>query len=234
MFMRKALPSAVLLLILASTSLPALDLSFKSDSDVTDHFRAVAGGKAMSFVNEDGGVLRFTTADKLTFSRLTLVDRQQRPLGFAEGAVDVTFRFKEMQQSFGVIVRATDNDANAYVFLVNLSESANSALRIFKVPPTATPDQEQMLVFKATKAIVPNEWYRLKVKISSSVGGGVKLDGEVLPESGGSAILSVNIKDETDPVDGPGEINLRFYATNVPTEIEVKNVSITPEPTLLR
>ncbi len=232
--MRKAFPSAVLLLILAGTPLPALDISFKSETDVTDNFKAVAGSKSMSFVNEDGGVLRFTTADKLTFSRLTLADRQQRPLGFAEGTVDVTFRFKEMQQSFGVIMRATDNDANAYVFLVNLSENANTALRIFKVSPTATPEQEQMLVFKATKAIVPNEWYRLKVKVSNGVGGGVKLDGEVLPESGGSAILSANIKDDTDPVNGPGEINLRFYATNVPTEIEVKKVSITPEPTLLR
>lgn len=233
MFICKAFPSAVLLLVLAGTPLSALDIRFQSETDVTNNFQAVAGSKAMSFVNEEGGVLRFTTADKLTFSRLTLVDRQQRPLGLAEGTVDVTFRFKEMQQSFGLIMRVTDNDANAYVFLVNLSESASSALRIFKVSPTATPEQEQMLVFKATKAIVPGEWYRLRVKISNGVGGGVKLEGEVLPESGGSSILAASIKDDTDPVNGPGEINLRFYATNVPTEIEVKKVSVTPDPTLL-
>jgi len=232
--MRKTLSSVVLLLVLAGTSLFALDVNFRSEADLTDNFKAVAGGKSVSVVNEDGGVLRFTTADKLTFSRLTLVDRQQRPLGLAEGTVEATFRFKEMQQSFGIIMRVTDDEANSYVFLVNLSESGSSALRIFKVSPKATPEQEHILVFKATKAIVPNEWYRLRVKITNGVGGGVNLEGEVLPESGGSPILSANIKDASDPVDGPGEINLRLYATNVPTEIEVKKVSVTPEPTLVR
>lgn len=234
MNLRFSTPLVAFLLVFSGAPLPALDIAFPSEADLTDHFKAVAGSKAVAFAGEEGGVMRFTSADKLTFSRLTLVDRQQRTLGLADGAVEVTFRFKELLESFGVLVRVKGNDEKAYLALVNLSETGGSALRLFKVSPLDTPNEDNILVFKGTKAIFPNEWYRLRIKFGAKAGKAAKIETEVLPEKGGSPIVSAEVEDENEPVMEAGQIQLRFYAANVPSEIEVKNVSVSPDPKVVR
>lgn len=234
MSMRSLLSSVVLALFLSGHAVSALDVTFHSAADVEDNFKIITGKAAISFADEDGGVLRFTTADKLTFARIALANRQGNFLGLKEGTVEVTFRFRDHLESFGVLLRVRDNDSKAYLCLVNLNESQSAALRIFKVTPLDTPNETNILNFKSSKTVSPNEWYRLRVKMKNVGKDGVEVEAELLPEDGSGALMTGTVKDTSDTILGEGQIHLRMYSSNIPCEIDVKRVEVSPSPSVVR
>lgn len=222
---RSARLLALLLASTAGTTLVAAELKFEKPADLEKNFAKPTQG-GLSVVNEERGVLRFSSGAATRLTR-TAFAPNGKPADLVDEKIVTMFRFNQPNASFGIMSRVQQEESDCYVALVNIGPNGG-ILRLFKGLPRGTYADGE-LVMKRSPAVRPGEWYRLETSTKNRRSG-VVMQAELKPARGGHPLMSVEWEDKTRPINNAGHVQLRFFSSDARCEIDVKEVSIKPDP----
>ena len=137
----------------AGTTLVAAELKFEKPADLEKNFAKPTQG-GLSVVNEERGVLRFSSGDAARLTR-TAFAPGGKPADLVDEKLVTVFRFKQPNASFGIMSRVQKEESDCYVALVNIGPKGGM-LRLFKGLPRGTYADGEM-VMKRSPALRAGE-----------------------------------------------------------------------------
>ena len=222
--MRKILTKLLLFYtLLPVLPLCALDLKFTSPGDETRSLTPVVSPQTLSVVKDEGGLLRFESAEKMPYSRAAVSPNGAMAMQ-GDSDVSVTFRFGGEKASFGYYLRVSGEETPSYLVLASIWNDGQGTLRIFKVPPKTQVEDQHRLATATIRPCKAGTYYTIKSKLLVQNGHECQLTAEIVPADGGAA--STATATDPDGLTNPGAVHLRCYATASAQKIDVKQVTL--------